>query len=83
MLNLTVTWRDKWQWWHGKYPSRYSKGAGVSAVPWVSSIYKHKETGQIRLYSDLNMHGELVSINGTQPVRLESRGRFGKLYLSV
>ena len=82
MINLTVTWRDRWHWWHGKYPSRYAKGELTGGFMFgFGSIYRHKQSGQIRLYSDANMDGQRVSINGGPPVTLRPRGRFGKLYL--
>ena len=85
MINLTVQWQDRWQWWHRIHPSAYAKGV-IDDVSFgdthdISEIYKHKKTGQIRIYSDLNMDGRTLAVNGEPLVTLRPRGRFGKLYL--
>ena len=83
MFNLTVLWQDRWQWWHRMYPSAYAKGRIVGESFMVDQIYRHKQSGQIRLYSGVNMDGEKLSVNGEPPVTLRPRGRFGKLYLGL
>ena len=84
MTTLTVEWQDRWQWWHRIYPSAYAKGTmDDRAHEWygIGRIYKHKKSGQIRLYSDHDQEGAQLSVNGYTPVTLRVRGRFGKLYL--
>ena len=81
MINLTVQWQDRWQWWHRIHPSAYAKGVIDGRTHGVDEIYKHKASGQIRLYTDLGRDGEQVSINGAPAVTLRSRGRFERLYL--
>ena len=81
MLNLTVTWQDRWQWWHKIHPSGYAKGQIAGPMHGVLEIYRHKKSGQIRVYSDQALDGEKLAVNGDKPVTLRPVGRFGKLYL--
>ena len=81
MISLTVKWQDRWHWWHRMHPSAYAKGTGLRGEPNIYEIYKHKKSGQIRLYSYLNMDGRKLSINGLPAITMRPRGRFGKLYL--
>ena len=48
----------------------------------VGRIYKHGKSGQIRIYSGMNLNGLLVEVNGEPPKRMRARGRFGRLYIS-
>ena len=76
MLDLIVTWRSTW------YPfSRYERGEITGERFGVNRIYRHKKTGQVRIYSDLNMDGRKIAVNGGPAVTMRPRGRFGKLYL--
>lgn len=47
----------------------------------ISRLYMHGETGQVRLYSNDDMDGTAVSVNGADPVTMKKRGRFGRLYI--
>ena len=85
MIALTVEWRDRWHWWHAMYPSAYAKGEIAEprhrVTPVVAEIYRHKKSGQIRVYSDYNLDGRLLRVNGERRVTLRPRGRHGRLYL--
>ena len=78
MIELTVNWQDKWQWWHRMYPSAYAKGKVASVWHWEVEIYRHKESGQLRVYTGSNWDGEKVSVNGEPPQTLRRRGRHGR-----
>ena len=85
MINLSVTWQDRWEWWHRIHPSAYAKGV-IDNISFgdphdISEIYRHKASGQLRVYSDLNLDGRQLSVNGDPFVTLRPRGRFGKLHL--
>ena len=81
MISLTVEWQDHWQWWHRIHPSAYAKGTIRGNPHGFKDIYKHKISGQVRLYSYNDQEGAQLSVNGNTPVTLRARGRFGKLYL--
>jgi hypothetical protein len=49
----------------------------------VQRIYRNRWTERIRIYATSNLHDKLVSVNGAPPVKVESKGRFGMLYLEV
>ena len=80
MIELKVKWVDRWKWWHGMYPSRYAKGVIGGDDRGVDEIYRHKKSDQIRLYSDLDLDGVEIAVNGRR-VTLNRRGRTGTLYL--
>ena len=76
MIDLALIWVANW------YPfSRYERGMVVGAQKVIDRIYRHKRTGQIRLYSVHDLEGVQLSVNGESAVTLRARGRFGKLYL--
>ena len=76
MIQLSVTWKRIW------YNPRYERGQIQGDPHGVNRIYRHRKSGQIRLYSDLRLEGAgVLSVNGEAPVTLTKRGRFGKLYL--
>ena len=79
MLNLTVTWKRIWYnrfWW-----SPYERGEIRGQDIGINKIYRHKKSGQVRLYSNIDFNGAKVRINGQPFVTMRKRGRFGKLYL--
>ena len=66
--------------------SRYLRGkvtdaTGIQDRMAVDQIYKRIKSGQIRIYSGMNLDGVFVKVNGRNPKRMESRGRFGRLYI--
>ena len=80
MIELTVEWLDRWHWWHAMHPSAYAKGDIAGVTP-VQEIYRHKRTGQVRVYSANDLHGRLLRINGGRMVELRRAGSHGRLYL--
>ena len=79
---MTVEWRDRWQWWHRMHPSAYANGVVTTPRAWGTlEIYKHKTSGQLRLYSTNELDGTKVSVNGETAQVLRSAGRFGRLYI--
>ena len=80
MIAITVTWRDRWRWWHAMHPSAYAKGE-IDGVSPILEIYKHKKTGQLRCYSGNDLDGRRLIVNSERPVTLRPRGRHGRLYL--
>ena len=75
MIQLSVTWKRIW------YNPRYERGQIHGDKMGVKKIYQHSKTGwpvQIRLYSDFDMRGQKLSVNGEKAVMLR---KFGKLYL--
>ena len=73
---VRVVWRSVWY-------SRYLRGSIMRSTRAIERIYKHKGTGQIRLYSAVDWHNVLLSVNENEAIRMESRGRFGKLYIGA
>ena len=69
--------------WKGIRFSFYQRGEISSAPEGIYGIYRNRFTRRIRLYATINLHGAVVEVNREDPVRVESRGRFGKLYLEV
>ena len=63
MIAITVTWRDRWRWWHAMHPSAYAKGE-IDGVSPILEIYKHKKTGQLRCYSGNDLDGRQLRVNG-------------------
>ena len=68
--------------WKPKWLSRYERGAITLAPAGVERIYRRRSTWLIRIYATSNLHNTVILVND-KPVRVESRGRFGKLYLEV
>ena len=89
MIYISVTWHRIG--YPGVWFSRYERGTvndgnldGIAIdMPTRLEIYRRKKTGQIRIYSDRDMNGAQLSVNGDSPVTLRPRGRFGKLYIGV
>ena len=87
MIALSVKWHRIG--YPGVWFSRYERGEissgnldGIAIdLPSIFKIYRHKQTGQIRIYSGRDMNGSQVTVNGARPVTLRPRGRHGKLYL--
>ena len=72
---VSVVWRSVWY-------SRYLRGSIMRSSRAIERIYKHKGTGQIRIYSAVDWHYQKLSVNEGPTVTMKSRGRFGKLYIS-
>ena len=68
--------------WHPKWLSWYERGAITLAPAGVERIYRRRSTGLIRIYATSNLHDTVILVND-KTIRVESRGRFGKLYLEV
>ena len=79
MLNLNVTWKRIWYnaIWFSLYERVKIHGQNMG----INKIYRHKKSGQARIYCNIDFHGHRLSINGLPPVTMRRRGRFGKLYL--
>ena len=75
MIQLSVTWKRIW------YNPRYERGQIRGDKMGVWKIYRHRKSGQVRIYAHLNLEGRQLSVNGEPLVTLRKRGRFGKLYL--
>ena len=68
--------------WHPKWLSWYERGSITLSPAGVKRIYRRKSTGLIRIYATINLHNTTILVND-KPIRVESRGRWGKLYLEV
>ena len=79
MINLSVVWKRIW--YNRIWFSPYEHGKIAGDKFGVSKIYRHKKSGQIRLYSNYDKDGVKLSVNGESAVTMKKRGRFGKLYL--
>ena len=77
-FSLDLTWVRP-PWW--RVWNRYEHGVIRGENHGVDGIYRNAKTGQVRLYTDLDREGAVLTVNGAPPVRMERRGRFGKLYL--
>ena len=73
---VRVVWRSVWY-------SRYLRGSIMRSSRAIERIYKHKDSGQIRIYSAVDWHNVQLSVNEHEAIRMESRGRFGKLYIGA
>ena len=76
ILTATVFWQEP-RWW-----SRYLKGQVTACSFPIESIWKHKKSGQMRVYSTEDLDGRVLGVDGEPRVVLKARGRFGKLYLA-
>ena len=84
MENETLTLNVKWK------PIRFSKylrGVVQLSTPvqdrmMVGRIFKHSESGQIRIYSGMNLDYVRVVVNDGSPKIMRARGRFGRLHIS-
>ena len=74
--DIVCVWKPIWLSW-------YERGDIRQGPRGVERIYRNRLTERIRLYATIPMHDKIVRVNSETPVRLESRGRFGKLYLEV
>ena len=80
MITLIVIWHRIG--YPGIWFSRYERGEIASGhTAGIDRIFRHKKSGQIRVYSDSNLDGTRVRVNGGNRVTLRPRGRHGKLYL--
>ena len=79
MIELTVIWHRIG--YPGMWFSRYERGESKGKASGVDKIYRHKKSGQVRVYSDRGLDGRKLRINGDRAGTLRPRGRFGKLYL--
>ena len=62
--------------------SKYDRGQIETVTGFaLGSIFRNRNTGQVRFYSVDDMDDKVVEVNGTQFV-FDARGRFGLLYIS-
>ena len=73
-IDVRVVWRSVWY-------SKYQRGTILASAAPIDRIYRHKKSGQIRLYSPQDLDGRQIAVNDAAPVTVRSRGRFGKLYI--
>ena len=72
---IVCTWTPKWL-------SRYDRGVVTRAPRGVTDIYRRRSTGLIRIYATTDLHNQVIMVNDKE-IRVEARGRWGKLYLEV
>ena len=77
-LEITCKWRSIWY-------SRYLRGVEiVDSENAVRNVYRHRDSGQIRVYSrerGYPLDGRIVSVNGKESIPVEARGRWGRLHI--
>ena len=76
-MAFDVNWQPK-AWWN-----RYRRGLVVrsTGVPFTE-IWERVNTGQLRFYTDDDMDGATISVNGGRTFTMHQRGRHGRLYIS-
>ena len=79
MINLAVTWTHVWH--YGLFPSRYDQAAIDGNKVGIDTLHRRRKTGQLRVYSDADMQGLVMVVNGGAPQTLRRAGRHGRLYL--
>ena len=85
MINLTISWYNRWfsKYLGGRITS-VSAPAGQSKPPAIKAIYKHAQTGQVRIYTHDKgwpVDGATIAINGLPAHSIRRAGRLGRLHI--